>query len=83
MNKLLFIFSVCLISTLVIPLEDANADIYKDIAKLKKQSKKQKGDIKLLKLRLEKLEQTIRNNRTKSKKKPATPVTQSGIITYP
>ncbi len=85
MKKLLLIFSICLASTLVIPLEDVSADIYKDIAKLKKQSKKQRGDIKLLKLRLEKLEQTIRNNHTHKKQPTATPVPakKSGIITYP
>ena len=83
MKKLLLIFSICLVSTLAIPLEDVHADIYKDIAKLKKQSKKQKGDIKLLKLRLEKIEQTISNNHTSSNKSSAAPAKQSGIITYP
>ncbi len=83
MKKLIPIFSICLLSTLVIPIEDANADIYKDIAALKKQSKKQKGDIKLLKLRLDKLEQTISNNRASSNHSTAAPATKRGIITYP
>jgi len=83
MKKLIPIFSICLLSTLVIPVEDANADIYKDIAALKKQSKKQKGDIKLLKLRLDKLEQTISNNRASSSHSTAAPAAKRGIITYP
>lgn len=85
MKKLTPLFSICLLSTLIIPVESASADIYKDIAALKKQTKKQRGDIKLLKLRLDKLEQLVSNNAAALKRsadKPA-PAVKSGIITYP
>ncbi|GEM_PF-3523191 len=85
MKKLIPLLSICLLSTLILPVEQASADIYKDIAALKKQTKKQRGDIKLLKLRLDKLEQLVNNAATakrKAVKKPA-PAAKSGIITYP
>jgi len=82
MKKLIPIFSICLLSTLIIPIEDANADIYKDIAALKKQSKKQKGDIKLLKLRLDKIEQMVKNA-TPAKRSTANATPKSAEITYP
>ncbi len=85
MKKLIPLFSICLLSTLILPVEQASADIYKDIAALKKQTKKQRGDIKLLQLRLDKLEQLVNNAATVKHKavKKSAPAAKSGIITYP
>ncbi len=90
MKKRIPFLSVCLLLALALPTGQACADIYKDIAALQKQTKKQRGDIKLLKLRLDKLERLIKNaadtpKQQKPKPKPPAPApaSKSGIITYP
>ncbi len=90
MKKRIPLLSVCLLLALTLPTGQVHADIYKDIAALQKQTKKQRGDIKLLKLRLDKLERLIKNaadtpKQQKPKPKPPAPAPalKSGIITYP
>lgn len=81
MKKLTPVFFICLLSMLIFPVGNAHADIYEDVKMLKKTSAKQKEDIKLLKLRLNKLEQMMRNEATSTSSAAKKPT--SNEITYP